>query len=123
MSKASIYIVIFLISVNAGAVMLMSTGVAGDLGVSPSQDRTGRLSQAESTAEDYSASSSGGSTLFGLYGSLASTLDTIFNVVPAVGMVKRAGVPDFYANFAFTFLTMIPAFDLIAFLRSGGTLL
>lgn len=123
MAKASVYIVLFLISVNAGAVMLEKTGVAADLGVDMSTDKAAELETAEAQADQYGAGSGAGSTLFGLYASLAGVLETVFNgVMPAAAIMKRAGVDKLYVHFAFAFLAMVPVFDTISFLRSGGSL-
>lgn len=124
MAKASVYIVIFLISFNAGGVMLQSTGVADELGLNADPGSTDELEQAEQQGENFDVGGGAGQTLFGLYASLAGVLETIFNaVMPGAAMLKRAGVPDFYVNFAFAFAAMIPVFDVASYLRSGGDLL
>lgn len=124
MAKASVYIVIFLISTNAGAAMLQSQGITDDLGVGVCVSQADELDRAQDQADEYGAGSGVGDTLFGLYASLAGVLETVFNaVMPAGAMLKCNGAPDFIINFGFTVLAMIPMFNVISFLRSGGDLL
>jgi len=124
MPKASVYIALFLISVNAAAGMLQVTGVAADLGIGVQDEAPEELEQAQQETDQFGPGGGGGQTLFGLYASLAQTVDGFVNAVaPAAAMAKNAGVPAFYANFGFAFLLTIPALDVISFLRSGGSLL
>lgn len=124
MAKASVYIVLFFISFNAGAVMLNTTGVAGDLGLSPTTDRPEELQTAENQQNEFGASQGKGGTLFGLRVGLGQAINKVFNaVLPGAAMIKRAGAPDFFVNFAFAILAIVPGLELIAFLRSGGELI
>lgn len=123
MAKASVYIVLFLISFNASAAMLDATGVADDLGLSTSPNEPEELQKAQQESKEFSPGQGGAATLFGLYGSLAGVLETIFNaMMPGAAMLKNAGLPEFYVHFAFTLATLVPALDLVSFLRSGGDL-
>lgn len=123
MPRASVYIALFLISVNAAAGMLQVTGVAGDLGVGVQSSQQQELEQAQQEAQRFGPGGGAGQTLFGLYASLAKTVTGIVEAVsPAASMAINAGVPAFYANFVFAFLLVIPTLDVIAFLRSGGSL-
>lgn len=124
MAKASVYIAIFLISFNAAGGMLIQTGIAADLNLAADSGNPDELDKAKETGEEFEAGQGGTSTLFGLYGSLAGALETVFNaVMPGAAMLKRIGIPGFYINFGFTLAALVPALDIIAFLRSGGDLL
>lgn len=124
MAKVSVYIVIALLSMNAAAVMLSSTGVADDLGLQPSTDKPSELEDAERKGEDFDAGSGIGSTLFGLWATLAGVLESIFFAInPAAEMLVRYGVPMFYVSFVFATGELWGVFDLISFLRGDGDLL
>lgn len=115
--RLSIWIVLFLISFNAGAVMLDSAGVDDYLGISTELGDTSAIEQAQDTT-DVQTGTGTGSTLFGTYNRLTTALNTFFNaIMPGAEMMKNAGVPAELVNFTFSVLVVIPVIDLIRFLR------
>lgn len=118
MAKAGIYIALFLISFNGGAMMVDHYGVADDLRLSADPNNPEEIEAAKEQSRDFSAGRGSQSTLFGLYGSLAGLLEKIFNaIMPGAAMLKRAGAPDFYVHFAFTLAPLVSAIDIWAYLR------
>lgn len=119
--RVSVQIVLFLIFFNAGAQMIISAGVAADLGIDPHVSESDELDQAEQEANNFDTGSGFGDTLFGMYNALADTVTTILNAIfPGLAMLKAAGVPGFFADFIFAGASLYSALDLIGFLRSGG---
>lgn len=118
--KLSFWIVMALVSLNAGHVALNASGTYDYIGVSPNLCDTGPLEDSQEQAKAFGTGQGAGETLFNLYNVLANVLDSIFDsILPAAKMIKCAGVPNYLVNFAFATLAMIPGFDLIVFLRSG----
>lgn len=118
--KISMWIVIFLVSFNAGAGLLIASGSADYIGVSPDVCTPESVAQAGETTQNVDTGTGGGSTLFGFYNALADPLETAFDAIfPGAAMLKCAGIPQYIVNFAFAGLALVPGFDLILFLRRG----
>lgn len=119
--KLSIWIVLFLFAFNGGAIMLDHFGVDDYMGVDDiDTGDTSELDQAESQSSQFETGSGGGSTLLGTYNRLGGVINTIVNAVnPGAQMMKAAGVPVGLVNFAFGILGIIPAIDVVKFIRSG----
>lgn len=116
--RVSVWIVMFLLFFNAGAGMLISTGVADEIGINPQTGNDDRLEAANESASNINPGSGSGGTLFGLYNALAQTLETIFNaILPGAAMLKTAGFPAFFVDFLFTAAFVIVGLDTIAFFR------
>lgn len=115
--RLSIWIVLFLISFNAGAVFLDATDVDDYLGINTELGDTSEIETAQNTT-DVQTGTGTGSTLFGTYNRLTTALNTFFNtIMPGAEMMKNAGVPPDIVNFVFSVLVVIPVIDLIRFLR------
>lgn len=118
--KISVWIALFLLFFNGGAIMLDTSGAADYAGLDPSTCAGQELTTVANTLQDYDTGQGGGSTLFGLYNTISNPLEGLFNLVFRGGaMLKCAGVPKWIVNFLFTGLAVIPGLDLILFLRSG----
>lgn len=119
-SKPSVWIVLFLLSFNGAAAMMGAAGAWGYMGIQPDPGGDKIETDVTQEAQDFDTSQGSGATLFGLYNSLAGVLEAIFNsIYPGAAMLKRIGVPDYLVNWLFAGLTIVPAIDLIDFLRSG----
>lgn len=120
--KLSIWIFVFLLSFNSGAIALEQTGAADYMGISPDLGDTSELDSAASTQE-FQTGTGSGSTLFGTYNRMASTLNGFLNaIMPGAEMLKNAWPnPTFHllVNMVFTVLSVIPVIDLILFVRRG----
>lgn len=120
--KISIWIFIFLVSFNAGAVVLDQTGASDYLGVNPELGDTSELDEAAGTNE-FQTGTGRGSTLFGTYNRVAGTLNGFLNaIMPGAEMMKNAWPdPTFHllVNFAFSVLAVVPVIDLALFVRRG----
>lgn len=116
--RVSVHIVLFLVFFNAGAVMLQDTGVADDMGINPDEGNDERLEQASDAAREPDPGSGIGSTLFGMYNSLAGTVETVFNTIfPGAAMLKANGFPNFWIDFLFAAMPIIVGLDTVAFFR------
>lgn len=118
--KISIWIALFLLFFNGGAVFLSGTGAAGYLGVSAGGCAPASLEQATDEVRNFGIGGAGGQTLFGLYNRLADPFETMFNLVmPGAAMLKCNGLPVTVVNFLLAGLSAVPGIDLILFLRRG----
>lgn len=116
--KASFVIVLFLIFFAAMPGVLASSGTADYIGYHP-EVCAQELTESEEM-QKFDTGQTGGSTLFGLYNSLAKPLESLFNsIFPGAAMLKCGGVPPYMVNFLFAGLAIVPGRDLIKFLRSG----
>lgn len=116
--RVSVYIVLFLVFFNAGAGMLISTGVAGEMGIDPATGNDAAIEEAQTESEQVNPGTGTGGTLFGLYNALGQTVEVIFNtIMPGAAMLKAAGLPAFFVDFLFTGASIIVALDTIAFFR------
>lgn len=118
--KISMWIVIFLVSFNAGAGLLIASGAADYVGVSPQVCAPDSVENADDRAQNVDTGTGGGSTLFGFYNALADPLEGLFDAIfPGAAMLKCTGIPTYVVNFSFAGLALVPGFDLILFLRRG----
>lgn len=118
--RASIWIVIFLVSFNGGAVFLDAVGVDDYLGISSDVGDVDEIDQATEQSQ-FETGTGRGATLFGTYNRLAGVLNNVLNaLMPGAEMLKNAWPdPTFHlaVNFVFGVLVMIPPIDLAMFLR------
>jgi len=116
--RVSVYIVLFLLFFNAGAVMLESTGIADTMGIQPAEGNSDELEDAKRAAESPDPGNGLGGTLFGLYNSLAGLLETIFDTIfPGAAMLKANGFPDFFITFLFSGASIVVALDIASYFR------
>lgn len=118
--KISIWIVLFLLFFNGGAVMLEESAAADYLGVNPAVGDNEQLDKAKQEAQKYGTGTGGGQTLFGLWNSLSNVLQTVVDsIFPAATMMRNVGVPNYIVTYFFTGISIVPGIDVIMFLRSG----
>lgn len=120
--RVSVYLILFLVFFNGGAIMLDVTGVADYLGVSVDLGDTSEIDTATNQTSLQTGTGTG-STLFGTYNRVASFLDTVFTPITAgPEMLKNAWGNPLWADlvdYLFTGIGMIIAIDIALFLRSG----
>jgi len=115
--RISTQLVLFFIFFNAGAGMLVGSGVAADLGIDAQTNAPDELDQA-STAAENAQPGQAGATLFGLYARLANITQTIFNsLFPGMAMLKRTPIPGFFIDFVSSGLSIIAFVNIASFLR------
>lgn len=108
-------ILIFLVALNASAVVLAGAGLTGDLGYQPTPGGDDRIEQANQTAGDIDANKGGAfDTFVGAVISAASTLTTVFGVVTAgPQMLINLGAPAFVIYPLATPLYILVGVDLL----------
>lgn len=121
--RVSIYIVMFLVFFNGGVAVLENTGAADTMGIHPAEGNDAQLEQAKEEARSPNPGSGIGATLFGLYNSLAGTLETVFNTIfPGAELLKANGFPDFVINYSFSGMALFVGLDTIGFFRGWSLL-
>lgn len=117
MSMRSVNLVIILFLLNASAGLMVASGYAEDIGISLTPGADEELNTAEDTAQNVSAGSSIGQTLFGLLAAAAKTANTIFTVIfIAPIMFQNLGVPTWITTFVFAPMYIIVGIDILQIL-------
>jgi hypothetical protein len=99
---------ILLIFLNAGPALLVSSGVAADMGIDPSVSGDEPINQANEGMSNIEASGGSLDTLFTLYQSVTSPVRTVTDVVFAgPSMLISAGLPDWVVGFVFAPMYLI----------------
>jgi hypothetical protein len=115
--RISVYIVLFFVFFNAGAVMLDETRTEEALGISAETGNPDELQQAQSSAQKVSASNSDTGTLFTFYTTLSSVFNSIVNILPAASMLVNVGTPQWFVNFVFAGAPIIVGIDILSVAR------
>lgn len=115
--------VVFFLAMNLFSGMLISTGVAADIGLDGQVGVGGddAADQAQNSAEEISTGAPTGSTLFGMYNVLAKTLGQLRTIAfggPA--MFANAGVPGFITVPMEAVMAVVYGIGIIKFLRGLG---
>jgi len=126
MTRFSVYVVVFFVSVNAGAGLLMAVpagggeSVADQIGVSPDV-QSDEVDDAIASANETSPGS-GSSSVVGieLFAALGGALQNLLNAAPAFSLLHNVGVPTYLTGAAGTIVGVIVAFDVLRFVRGGG---
>lgn len=115
MARASTQLVIILLLLNASAVIVAQSGIGAALDIDPQPGNEEQIEAANETARnDLSTSQGTLDTLFGMFTSTASTLETIYNTIfygPA--MLKNLGVPWWITDTFSAGLAIIVAVDIV----------
>lgn len=115
MARASTQLVIILLLLNASAVIVAQSGIGAALDINPQPGNEEQIEAANETARnDISTSQGTLDTLFGMFTSTASTLETIFNTIfygPV--MLKNLGVPWWITDTFSAGLAIIVAVDIV----------
>jgi hypothetical protein len=122
MSRPVTTLVVFFIAFNLFAGMLISTGVAGAIGLDANVGGDDAVDESVNKADKVSTGTGLGSTLFGMYNLLASGASDVFNAIfPGLNMLHRAGVPSWITGGLLGPLFSIVIFvDIVSFLRGWG---
>lgn len=111
--------VVFFLSLNLFAGLLMSTGAAATLGISAEVGGDDAREELEGdTQSGLPTGSPSDGTLFGLYNVIGGFLSGVFNFVfPGLNMLNRAGVPSFLTNMLGSIFSLLIVIDIAAFVR------
>jgi hypothetical protein len=117
--RVSVMLLLFFVGFNAGAqILLIDTGISEELRLNPELGDTSELDQVSDDAREVNPGSGIGSTLFSLWNSLANGLSGLLSaILPGARLLKNAGFPSFWVDFAFTSVPIIIGLDTISFLR------
>lgn len=116
--RISVWVALFLVFFNAGAIFIDQTGADDYLGIEPDTGDSSELDEAESTAKEYKTGTGQGSTLLGTYNRLASVLNGVVNAVqPGKEMIEANGAPASVTGFLWSGFGVIIGVDVALFLR------
>lgn len=115
--------VVFFLALNLFSGVVVSTGVAADIGLGGQVNvgGDGAADQAQDSAEEISTGAPTGSTLFGMYNVLAKTLGQLRTIAfggPA--MLANAGMPAFITTPMSVLIAVVYGIGIIKFLRGLG---
>lgn len=98
----AINLTVLLLFLNATPGLLMASGTAADMGITPDVGGDEAADQVDQNASDVEASGGFGQTLFSLYTSVAGVVSGIVNFVTAgPTMLTNAGLPGWLVGFIF----------------------
>lgn len=98
----AINLTVLLLFLNATPGLLMASGTAADIGISPDVGGDESAKQVDESASQVEATGGFGQTLFGLYTTVASAVSGIVNFVTAgPTMLTNAGLPGWLVGFIF----------------------
>jgi hypothetical protein len=121
MARATIWIVIFLVTLNSASVAIAESGAADDWGIDP-QTGVNEGDEPRDAADDLNPQTQAADGLvgvvIGVFGSLQSVVDFVFR---APTMFGNLGVPSFVVSVAFAPLYLLVFADL-AYLLTGRLL-
>lgn len=117
MSRPTVYVVIFMVALNAFAGMIVGAGVDDTIGIDAHIGGDETINSVQSAANDPESGTGAGSTLFGMYHTVTQIVGRIFSILPAFNMLGRAGVPWFIIGFFTEVMGVIIGIDTVAFLR------
>lgn len=121
MARPSTVIVVFMVSMNAFAGIMMAQGIDSMLGLDTTVGEDSEFDQAADDADTVNTGSSLGDTLFGMYNTLANGVGAIYDVIyPGLRMMERAGVPGYLTGLLGNLFTFIIFFDVASYVRGWG---
>lgn len=122
MARPVTTLVVFFVCFNLFAGILLSTGAAAAVGIDADVGEDEAVNSQVERGENVSSGSPGGSTLFGLYNTLANQAGNFFTTVfPGLRMLERAGVSGFLTTGLLGPLFSVMIFiDVVSFLRGWG---
>ncbi len=99
MAKPVTLLVVFFVSLNLFAGVMMSTGVAGMLGLDATVGEDDAVNKRVQNGQNVTSGTSTGGTLFGMYNVLSQQVGGFYNVIyPGLHMLERAGVPTYITD-------------------------
>lgn len=124
--RISIWVLLFLLSLNAWAGLLQTTGIAQSHGISVQLGNTDKLDQAEEEAKTVGSDSGSsiGGTLLGLITTATNTVTVLFDAVFIGPTMLKNVIPGETAKLIVDFITaglvIIVGIDIINLWRPGG---
>jgi len=119
MSRPVTLLLVFFLSLNLFAGVLMSTGAAATLGIDAEVGGDEATDNLEGQTGDVPTGSPSDGTLFGLYNVVGGFLSGIYDYIfPGLSMLERAGVPSFITDDLLgNLFSLLIAIDVAAFIR------
>ena len=118
MARPTTVLVIFFVSFNLLAGMMMAQGIDEMLGVDTEVGEHEEVEEAQNETDEVNTGTSLGDTLFGMYNTLARGAGQIYQIVFAGPvMLERAGVPGYLTKFMAGIMAFVVAFDVMSFVR------
>lgn len=117
MTRPSVYITISLVFMNLFTGALMATGVAQHVGVDVAVGGDQTVDQSTSDATDLQSSAGVGDTLFAMYHATSTGIASVFSILPAFSMLRRAGVPSVWVGILVQVTGFIIGIDIAAYLK------
>lgn len=112
--RITMVIVLALILTSAFANALAASGFNDATGLDPEPGGEQHIEDTNETAASISGQNSGGGTLFGLFGAIASVFNNIVGIVFAGPlMLYNIGVPEWILNFVFSVAAVLVGADVI----------
>ena len=98
----AINVTVLLMFLNAAPGVLVASGTASDLGITPSVGGDEAINEANENIRNVEASGGFGDTLFGLYTTVTGPIRAVLGIVAGGPiMLISAGVPGFIVDFIF----------------------
>jgi len=98
----AINVTVLLMFLNAAPGVLVASGTAADLGITPSVGGDEAINEANENIRNVEASGGFGDTLFGLYTTVTGPIRAVLGIVAGGPiMLISAGVPGFIVDFIF----------------------
>lgn len=102
MYQKAIVVIVFLMFLNGVPGLLVGSGVAEDMGVTPTVGGGDNIDEANQALSEVSASGGFANTLYSLYTSVTGPIEIIVGVLfGAEIMLMSLGVPDWTVTFVF----------------------
>lgn len=122
MSNFTIYVVVLFVAINAAAGMIQAADVDETIGIDADVDDNA-TEDIEESAETAQETGSGSSGIVGLelFATLGNALHSVLNVLPAFQVLADMGVPQHIITAAKSIVGVIIAFDVLRYIRGGGT--
>ena len=120
MARPSTILVVFMVSMNLFAGVLIGLNIDDTVGLS------GQIHQEDDVPEqqtdDLQTGTGVGGTLFGMYNVLTKQVGGLYDTIyPAIGLMTRAGVPgEITHGLLGNLFTFIVFFDIVSYIRGWG---
>jgi hypothetical protein len=118
MARIMTLLAIFFLLINVWSGVLVSSGIAADMGMSPPTAGDEQVDTAESSAKDISTGTESKDTLFGLYQQVTNAIGSVFSTLTAgAAILGQIGVPDVFTRAIEIFIFVIYGLGLAQFVR------
>ena len=118
MAKAMTLLAIFFLIVNVWSGILINSGVAGEVGISPPTAGDKTVDNASQQADKISSGTESKDTLFGLYNRVTTAIGTILGTLTAgAAILNQIGIPSVFTTPLEVVLMIIYGLGTAQFLR------